>query len=122
MKNLIFAIALFIGLTGTINAQTSSQEEQKEKAKTELRDHTCTDACKTAGECVIAHGEKGHTCDATCKTMESTKCNTKEAAKAKKCCSKTKAKDCSASSKKGTENPAHGEKGHACTESCKMVK
>ena len=29
-----------------------------------LKDHVCTEACKKAGKCVYAHGEKGHKCTA----------------------------------------------------------
>lgn len=47
---------------------TSSTESRNASGSSAMatKDHTCTDAC-TAGDCVIAHGETGHTCTEDCK-------------------------------------------------------
>lgn len=119
MKRIIFAIAIIIGISGAVNAQTSSKHEKKEKQKMEMKDgamkdgvmmmdnkamlcskdkctplsttYTCTDGCKVSTDgtitkpdgttmklmngykidkdgkvAMIAHGQKGHVCDANC--------------------------------------------------------
>lgn len=46
---------------------TEKCKKKHAKKNAELKDHVCTEACHTSGKCVIKHGEKGHTCDASCK-------------------------------------------------------
>lgn len=49
-------------------AGSLANAQQKPKAA-KLKKHVCTEACHKAGKCVLAHGEKGHKCDANCKKM-----------------------------------------------------
>ncbi|MEO5776211.1 MAG: hypothetical protein ABIQ27_04855 [Flavobacterium sp.] len=64
MKNVkMFSMVVLFTIAGSLaNAQ------QKPKAA-KLKKHVCTEACHKAGKCVLAHGEKGHKCDANCKKM-----------------------------------------------------
>lgn len=69
----------------------------------ELKDHVCTAACKDAGKCVTACGEKGHECSDAChadhKELKDHVCTDacKDAGKCVTTC---------------------GEKGHECTDAC----
>jgi hypothetical protein len=58
----------------TVGAYAQQKDEKSDKstskaAKSELKDHVCTAACKD-GKHVYAHGEKGHTCTDACKGMK----------------------------------------------------
>lgn len=58
-KKIGFAV-LFTALTAlSVPAQTTKPEK--------LKKHHCTEKC-TKEKHVYAHGEKGHTCDASCKS------------------------------------------------------
>ncbi len=89
--------------------RTETTKEKKEKAKTELKAHECTDACHAAGKCVMAHDEKGHVCTDDCKAM---KADTKKAELKDHVCT-------DACKTAGKCVMAHGEKGHECTDACK---
>jgi septal ring-binding cell division protein DamX len=108
MKQVILAVAIFIGISVSANAQTSSNKETKEEQKMELKDHKCTEACHTSGHCVLAHGEKGHTCTVDCKKMET---NSSQA--------EMKEHVCTEACKNGQHMYVHGETGHTCGETCK---
>ena len=105
MKKLLLSSFLFIGIGFAASAQTKTPV--KEKVATEkvtMKEHVCTDACKKAGKCVMAPGEK---------------CT-------KACCSKGKSSMknhvCTDACKKaGKCVMAHGEKGHVCTKDCKKA-
>lgn len=55
MKQLIFLFALLLGLSASANAQTAGKKTKAPKAETTQ---------------MVAHGEKGHTCDANCVKMQ----------------------------------------------------
>ena len=95
MKKLILGIALVVGATFSVNAQTATKKtETKHKTETmPMKDHVCTATCTKEGKCVTVCGEKGHACTAGCKKTE------------------MKAGACSHSS----------EKGHKCSDACKKT-
>lgn len=107
MKKTILAIVILIGITATVNAQTTIKKEVKETPKMELKDHACTTACED-GQHLYAHGEKGHVCTAGCMTatVSSEKMELKDHV-------------CTTACAEGQHVYAHGEKGHVCTEACK---
>jgi len=110
MKKLILGLAFVIGVAFSANAQTATKKNNsKSKAETvQLKNHECTSACK-AGSCSFAHGEKGHTCTAECKMMQTSKTEKMT----------IKEHVCTAQCKDGMHMYAHNEKGHTCTEACK---
>lgn len=114
MKKVILAIAILIGITATVNAQTSSKNEKKEKQKMEVKDgvkivdnkamlckgtkctplketYTCSDGCKISADGTITKPD-----GSTMKLM-----NGYEIDKAGK-----------------VAMISHGQKGHVCSESC----
>ncbi len=99
MKKLLMCAIVFMGVGFVVSAQTTSTTTKKAtNEKMAMKEHVCTDACKKAGKCVMATGEK---------------CT-------KPCCSKDKkgmkAHVCTDACKKaGKCVMAHGEKGHTCT-------
>lgn len=52
----------------TCMAQHPASDSTGNTTTVALKDHVCTDACKS-GNHVFAHGEKGHTCTDACKTQ-----------------------------------------------------
>lgn len=106
MKKLIFTLAIIIGIS-TANAQTTPGKEKSGKSAMALKEHVCSAACVN-GNHVYLHGEKGHTCTASCKKMDAGS-------------SPMALKDhqCTAACKNGNHVYAHGEKGHTCTPACK---
>ena len=76
MKKVIFAIALFVGVSATANAQTSSKKEKSKNPKMEMKNHVCSNACM-AGTHVYAHGEKGHQCTKECANLQKEKASKK---------------------------------------------
>jgi hypothetical protein len=114
-KKLILTLVVLAGsFTVSLGQSTDKKETIVEKKATEMKDHLCTDACKEAGKCVHAHGEKGHTCDMTC--AEDMKGSNHKGeghvghGHEMKMEMEMKAHECSAD--------AHGEKGHTCTSAC----
>jgi hypothetical protein len=91
----IFSAVVLIVLVMSVNSSIAQN-------KVELKDHKCTDACKNG--CTFVHGEKGHSCDESCKTSKSSSGTLKD----HKCTD-----DC-----KNGCTFVHGEKGHICSESC----
>ena len=68
MKKLLLSVVIVMGIGFAASAQTAPAKEKKlQKEKVALKDHVCTEACKTAGKCVVVHGEKGHKCTKECK-------------------------------------------------------
>lgn len=108
MKKLVIICSMVLGISVSVNAQSDNKKDMSSDKKMEMKEHVCTDACKKAGHCVYAHGEKGHVCTAECKAMEAKD-------------NKMELKDhvCTAACKDGKHVYAHGEKGHVCTEACK---
>ena len=139
MKKLLMSFLLIMGIGFVVSAQTTPVKEKASKEKMAIKEHVCTDACKKAGKCVMADGEKckkaccskdkkgikEHACTDACK--KAGKCVLKDGEKCKKaCCSKDKkgmkAHVCTDACKKaGKCVMAHGEKGHVCTEACKKA-
>ncbi len=103
MKKLLFLLLFSIGSLGLIHAQPSQV-----KAEAKAKAHVCTDACKQNEKCVYLHGEKGHTCGASCKAVGNA--DLKDHVCTDTC---KKNKKCSYS---------HGEKGHVCGTACKSSK
>ena len=117
MKNLMLTLAFVLGILTVSNAQSIKETGKNEKSSMEMKAHVCTDACKEAGHCVYAHGEKGHTCAEACsKAMqgqnhEGHKHDMKM---------ESKPHTCSDACKDGSHAYMHGEEGHTCTAACKM--
>ena len=123
MKTLgLFAATVLFSFT--LNAQdaatkaTDAKPGEVHKLSTAHKDHKCTAACKEAGACVMAHGEKGHKCSSTC-GAETTSVATPpvDATPApspalKAHVSTAKCKDA------GKCVSACGEKGHTCSAAC----
>lgn len=107
MKKVILAMAMMLGLTVSISAQTAPKKEKKGETKMEMKDHSCTKACMN-GNHMYAHGEKGHSCTSECKKMDG-----------KKDKMTMKEHQCTAACKDGQHMYAHGEKGHTCSDACK---
>lgn len=104
MKKLLLSSLLVMGIGFVASAQTAPVKEKAPKEKIAVKEHVCTDACKKAGKCVIATGEK---------------CT-------KACCAKNKkgikAHVCTDACKKaGKCIMAHGEIGHVCIKECKKA-
>ncbi|MBI5916194.1 MAG: hypothetical protein HY842_12530 [Bacteroidetes bacterium] len=93
MKQLIFLFAFLLGLSFLANAQTAGNKAETQKAKTTQ---------------MVAHGEKGHTCDANCKNPDG---SFKVTDLKDHVCTEA----CHAAGKCVL---AHGEKGHVCDASC----
>ena len=91
-----FAV-LFTALT-FVSAQAQTVQEDKPTT------HQCTEQCSN-GKHVYAHGEEGHTCDASCKEASTTM--------------ELNDHVCTDACKDGKHMYAHGEKGHTCDASCK---
>lgn len=72
MRKLILLCGIL--LFTVISCKETAKEEEKvveievQTETAELKDHHCSEACFEAEECVFVHGEKGHTCDASCKS------------------------------------------------------
>lgn len=94
MKQLIILTAMVLGFTFSVNAQTTPEKVEATKVQTTK---------------MVDHGEKGHTCTADCKEMESD--NAAMPLKDHVC---TDACDGA-----GKCVMAHGEKGHVCGSECK---
>ncbi|MBI2272282.1 MAG: hypothetical protein EPO58_15670 [Chitinophagaceae bacterium] len=99
MKKVIFASIMLLGISFGVNAQAQGNQQ--------LKKHECTEACKTTGKHMYAHGEKGHVCTDACKKNEA-------ALKDHVCTD--------ACHKSGKHVYVHGEKGHVCTDACKKIK
>ena len=97
MKNLLFLLSLSFFVTANY-AQTAPAK--KEMPVTALKDHVCTDVCKT-GTHMFAHGE------------------TDECKKVEKMPLKNHA--CTGACHEGHHHFAHGEKGHECGDECKKM-
>lgn len=69
MKKFILYVVLVLGTGFVATAQTTPTKETKTKKekKAATKKHQCTNACHQTGKCVLAHGEKGHKCEAGCK-------------------------------------------------------
>ena len=67
--------------------QHAGHDHAKNMNHAELKDHVCTAACKEAGKCVYACGEKGHVCTDACHADAKTnhKCTDKCTAGTHKC-------------------------------------
>lgn len=101
MKKILIIISIvFLTLISCKN--TSKDENSPETV--ELKEHTCSEACFNAGECVFVHGEKNHICTVACKANST-------ALKVHKCTD-----DCH---KNEGCVFVHGEKGHTCDKNCK---
>lgn len=63
----------------TIDEHAGHDHAMNDADHKELKDHVCTDACKEAGKCVMACGEKGHVCTDACHAKAKTehKCSDK---------------------------------------------
>ncbi len=92
MKQFVFLFALLVGLSVSVNAQTAGKKTKAKKAETTQ---------------MVAHGEKGHTCDANCKNPDGTfKVTLKDHVCTEACHTSGKCV------------MAHGEKGHTCDANC----
>lgn len=107
MKQVFYAIAIIMGISFSVSAQSSSKKEKTENQKVEMKNHVCTSACSN-GNHILMHGEKGHVCTKDCPHMSAAS-------------GKMEMKDhaCTSACKGGTHMYAHGEKGHTCGEACK---
>ncbi len=122
MKHVLLMMVVLLGISVSVNAQTSSIKMKKEKHKVALKEHVCTDACHTAGHCMYAHGEKGHECTEECKKMDMKKMDMKKMKTDGMEMKKMGLKDhvCTdACHNAGHCVFAHGEKGHECGDECK---
>lgn len=97
------SLAVFFTAMSVLSAN-AQETPKKEKAQK----HQCTEAC-ASGKHTYKHGEKGHKCDASCKTTEATKMELKDHVCTDACHSSGKCVK------------AHGEKGHKCDASCKKM-
>lgn len=76
LKKIGFVALLSVLGSFTMNAQNAPTAAAPKKAKTTkmskkkmaLKEHVCTGAC-TADKHAFVHGEKGHTCGASCAKM-----------------------------------------------------
>lgn len=105
MKKVLFVLGLSFFVTANY-AQTAPAK--KEMSVPVLKDHVCTDACKS-GTHMFAHGEKGHVCTDECKKIDG------------KMAMPLKDHVCTADCHDGQHLLAHGEKGHVCGEECKKM-
>ena len=136
MKKLLMCAIVCMGVSFTVSAQTSTTKEKAPKEKMSMKEHVCTDACKKAGHCVMAPGEKctkacckkgmkAHVCTDACK--KAGHCVMAHGEKGHVCgkeCKKMAMKDhvCTDACKKaGHCVMAHGEKGHVCGKECKKA-
>lgn len=70
MKKTILLLVLAAFTTGAFASVSDiNQQKRKRKAKSGLKAHVCTAACKD-GKHVYAHGEKGHVCGPECKNAK----------------------------------------------------
>lgn len=70
MKKTVLFLLLAAFSTGTFAASHENfQQKRKRKAKSAMKAHVCTAACKD-GKHMYAHGEKGHVCGPECKNAK----------------------------------------------------
>ncbi|NOT92833.1 hypothetical protein [Ferruginibacter sp.] len=66
MKKTTFFLLLSLFTAGAFaSGNFEGNQKKKKKAKTAMKAHVCTNACKS-GTHMYLHGEKGHTCGEAC--------------------------------------------------------